>query len=83
MEEKVVSVAVGSQHVLALAESGNLYGWGNNSHGEVEGSAEAIPVPLLLPAGSNQGVMYIECGPHEVSMLLLGYMWYKHNSRYF
>lgn len=64
--EKIVELAVGSQHTLALAESGNLYGWGKNSNGEVDGCGEAVPFPKLLPDASKQGVMYITCGAHEV-----------------
>ena len=64
--EIIVEIAVGLQHTLALAESGNLYGWGKNSNGEVDGYREAVPVPKLLPDHSKQGVMYIACGAHEV-----------------
>lgn len=65
--EKIVKLSVGSHHILALAESGNLYGWGKNTDGEVDGSGENIPLPKLLPNASKQGVMYIACGLHEVS----------------
>lgn len=60
--EKIVQLAVGSQHTLALAEGGNLYGWGKN--GETD---ETVPLPKLLPDASKQGVVYIACGAHEVS----------------
>lgn len=66
--EKIVKLSVGSHHTLALAESGNLYGWGKNTDGEVDGSGENIPLPKLLPNASKQGVMYIACGLHEVSI---------------
>lgn len=64
--EKVVDVAVGLQHTLALAGSGNLYGWGKNFSGEIDGCGEAVPFPKLLPDVSKQGVVYITCGAHEV-----------------
>ena len=66
--EKVVGVAVGSQHVLALTETGNLYGWGKNSSGEVNSSGENLPLPKLLSDASKQGIMYIACGADEVGM---------------
>lgn len=65
--EKIVELAVGLQHTLALAKSGNLYGWGKNSSAEIDGCGEAVPLPKLLPHGSKQAVMYIACGAHEVS----------------
>lgn len=69
VEEKIVDLAVGSQHTLALAESGNLYGWGKNSNGEIDGSGEAVPLPKLLSGISKQGIVYIACGADEVSVL--------------
>lgn len=67
--EKIVDLAVGLQHTLALTESGNLYGWGKNSNGEVDGCGEAVSLPKLLPDSSKQGVMYIACGAYEVGVL--------------
>lgn len=68
--EKIVDVVVGLQHTLVLAESGNLYGWGKNSSGEVDGSGEAVPLPKLLPDASKQGVICISCGAQEVRVWL-------------
>ncbi len=66
-----MEVAVGSQHTLALSESGNLYGWGKNSHGEVDRSGENVALPKMLQEGSKQGVIYIVCGMQEVCGILV------------
>ncbi len=71
-KEKIIQVAVGLQHTLVLAESGNLYGWGKNSSGEIDGSGHTIPVPKLLPMGSKKGVVYITCGAQEVRVIAKG-----------
>ena len=68
--EKILDIAVGLQHTLALAESGNLYGWGKNSSGEIDGCGEPVPLPKLLPEASMQGVIHITCGAQEVCRVL-------------
>ena len=65
-EETVVDIAVGSQHCLVLTDKGDVYGWGKNSSGEVDGSNDPVPSPKLIVAVSNQGVMNMSCGAHEV-----------------
>ena len=65
-QEKVVEVAVGAQHCLVLTETGDVYGWGNNSNGEVNGSGESVATPTLIAAASKQGVVYVACGSREV-----------------
>ena len=64
---KVVDIAVGSQHCLVLTSQGDVLGWGKNSNGEVDSSAEAIPVPTVISGASRQGVVSISCGAHEVT----------------
>ncbi len=34
-KEKIIDFKVGKSHVLALTEDGKVYGWGNNSDGQI------------------------------------------------
>ena len=67
-EVMVVDIAVGSQHCLVLTDRGDVYGWGKNSHGEVEASGDPVPTPKLITTASKQGVMYLSCGSFEVGL---------------
>lgn len=67
-KEHVTKIAVGAHHVMTLAESGNVHVWGKDSNKEVNESVEGVSLPKLLPEASNQGVVYIACGPAEVSI---------------
>ena len=66
---RVVDIAVGSQHCLALTSTGDVYGWGKNSNGEVETSGDAVPIPKVIKEASKVGVVYLACGSHEVSLV--------------
>ena len=41
LEETIVEIAVGNNHVLALTEDGNIYGWGLNDKGQVGNGTNA------------------------------------------
>ncbi|KAH7296673.1 hypothetical protein KP509_26G033600 [Ceratopteris richardii] len=45
---KIVSIAAGSYHSLALTDNGAVWSWGYNNYGQLgrEGSDEALPHPL-------------------------------------
>ena len=53
-DHKVVDVAIGSQHCLVLTSLGDVLGWGKNSNGEVDASANAIPIPSVISKASNK-----------------------------
>ncbi len=61
----VTDAAVGSQHCLALTSTGDIYGWGKNTSGEVNSSGKVVSLPKLIPEASKQGVVYIACGADE------------------
>jgi alpha-tubulin suppressor-like RCC1 family protein len=52
-ESPVISLAVGSTHVLALTKNGNIFAWGNNRYGELGSPHPGWPMqeksPLKLP----------------------------------
>jgi alpha-tubulin suppressor-like RCC1 family protein/subtilisin-like proprotein convertase family protein len=45
---RIVAIATGTHHVLALAENGNVYAWGANNVGQLgnEETSEAEPAPV-------------------------------------
>ncbi len=65
-KEMVIHVAVGNEHTLALTETGELYGWGRNTGGEVVSSREPVATPTIIEGVSS--ITYVSCGPSEVSM---------------
>ena len=41
LEETIVEISAGTNHVLALTENGTIYGWGLNDHGQVGNGTNA------------------------------------------
>ena len=70
-DHKVIDIAVGTQHCLVLTSLGDVLGWGKNSNGEVDASADALPIPSVISKASKQGAVYISCGAQEVILKLL------------
>ena len=66
-EENVTMIAVAIHHVMALSKSGNVHVWGKYSSEETNESVDGVSLPKLLPEASKRGVIYIACGPSEVS----------------
>lgn len=64
--ERVVDVAAGSQHCLVLTDDGDLYSWGKNSNGEVDGSGDSVSLPRKISELSGRGAVSIACGAFEV-----------------
>lgn len=51
---KIKSIAKGKHHTLALDESGNIWGWGNNSSSEISANLKGkVYVPSMLSEISN------------------------------
>ena len=48
---KVVSVAVGSRHCLALTTDGDVYGWGCNDRCQLGSSSQGRPLPVKILSG--------------------------------
>jgi RHS repeat-associated protein len=50
-----VAVSAGMYHTLAIGTDGNLYGWGDNTYGEIGTGPflAAPPTPLALPGGAS------------------------------
>lgn len=69
---KVVDVAAGPHHCLALTATGDVYGWGRNGSGEVEPSGDVVPTPALILGASKRGVVSLSCGMQEVGVVVGG-----------
>ena len=52
-------VSCGEYHTLALAESGDLYGWGYAGYGELLGTPNDVPYASKLDLGDR---MYVSDG---------------------
>ncbi|OCT92505.1 hypothetical protein XELAEV_18015562mg [Xenopus laevis] len=64
--KKVVDVAVGSTHCLALTESGEVYSWGSNDQCQHFDTLRiAKPVPSILPGLDSKHIVGISCGPAQ------------------
>jgi E3 ubiquitin-protein ligase HERC2 len=63
----VVSLAVGSVHVLALTEEGEVYGWGRNDYAQVgETTGSSVLEPTLITSLHGKPIVGIACGPTQV-----------------
>ncbi|XP_029419515.1 secretion-regulating guanine nucleotide exchange factor isoform X3 [Nannospalax galili] len=50
LREQVVCVAAGLRHALATTDTGELYVWGCNKHGQLASQASFLPVPQKIEA---------------------------------
>nr|XP_034344553.1 secretion-regulating guanine nucleotide exchange factor isoform X5 [Arvicanthis niloticus] len=50
LREKVVCVAAGLRHALATTDTGELYVWGRNKHGQLASLAAFLPLPQRIEA---------------------------------
>ena len=63
--QRVVQVACGQLHTLALTEEGDVYSWGNNNYGQLGtggDSAETDPVKVSGSNGFGSKVVSVACG---------------------
>lgn len=67
-ESTLIDISVGAQHCLALTDTGDVYSWGKNSCGEVDGSGDVVLCPTLIKEVSGEGAFSIACGAFEVSL---------------
>lgn len=64
-----MSLAVGSGHVLALTDEGEVYGWGRNDYAQVgESTGGHILEPMLISSLQGKTIIGIACGPTQVCM---------------
>lgn len=71
LDHRIVAIAAGQYHSLALTSTGRVFSWGWGVHGQLgHGSVENQPVPIMLSAFEGQVVNAVG-GGHAHSLFLL------------
>ncbi|XP_043927990.1 E3 ubiquitin-protein ligase HERC2 [Protopterus annectens] len=67
--KKIVHVAVGALHCLAVTETGQVFAWGDNDHGQQgNGSTTVNRKPTLVQGLEGQKITRVACGSsHSVA----------------
>ncbi|KAA8589723.1 hypothetical protein FQN60_013088 [Etheostoma spectabile] len=67
--KKIVHVAVGALHCLAVTETGQVYAWGDNDHGQQgNGTTTVNRKPTLVQGLEGQKITRVACGSsHSVA----------------
>uniref|UniRef100_T1IYS2 HECT-type E3 ubiquitin transferase n=1 Tax=Strigamia maritima TaxID=126957 RepID=T1IYS2_STRMM len=72
--KKIVELAVGPMHCLALCENRDVYCWGRNDQGQLgENVSSCNPQPVLMPHLEGKNVIGVTCGPGQ------SFMWSSSN----
>lgn len=92
-EKEIVHVAAGTDHAIAIAKDGTVYGWGQNAHGQYgkapEGNSSVeflytfAPSAILEGLGDGTKVHQLTCGTQVTAVVMEDgsvYMWGNHNS---
>jgi hypothetical protein len=66
--EKIFMISCGYTHSLALTESGRVFGWGNNSDGQLGVNVRHSSEPIIIELNDLK-IKKISCGPYH-SLLL-------------
>lgn len=65
-EKRVVDICVGLGHIVALCDSGEVYGWGKNANRQLCDTGELyVQQPKLIDGLKSQKVVGICCGPAQ------------------
>ncbi|KAJ6792815.1 ultraviolet-B receptor UVR8-like [Iris pallida] len=60
---RIIQIAAGGYHCLALTEKGEVLSWGHGGHGQLgHGSTQKQKVPLAIEALAQEHIVYIACG---------------------
>lgn len=65
--KKVIDVAVGSVHCLAVTEDGEVFSWGRNEQGQLgDTSSIARTIPAIVTGLDSKEITGVACGPAQV-----------------
>ena len=71
LHQRVLGLACGDFHTLALAEDGGVYTWGAGGHGELgHGDASACYEPRRVESLHRRALVYAACGASHNIVLL-------------
>ncbi|XP_061351815.1 RCC1 domain-containing protein RUG3, mitochondrial [Gastrolobium bilobum] len=60
---RIVQIASGGYHSLALTDDGKVLSWGHGGHGQLgHGSVQNQKIPVVIEALAHEHIMYISCG---------------------
>ncbi|KAA8526176.1 hypothetical protein F0562_008085 [Nyssa sinensis] len=60
---RIIQIASGGYHSLALTEAGKVLSWGHGGHGQLgHSSIQNQKTPLIIEALADEKVIYIACG---------------------
>uniref|UniRef100_A0A3B3ZIR2 RCC1-like domain-containing protein n=1 Tax=Periophthalmus magnuspinnatus TaxID=409849 RepID=A0A3B3ZIR2_9GOBI len=65
LQKKVVDIAVGSTHCLALTEDGDVHSWGSNDKLQHFDTLSNKKQPKALPGLNSKHIVGISCGPGQ------------------
>ncbi|RZF32322.1 hypothetical protein LSTR_LSTR001786 [Laodelphax striatellus] len=77
-ESPVIQIASGLHHTIVLTQSGEVFAFGSNSHGQLgvgDVSARAGPVQVRLPAAAGQATHVAAGSNHSVVLFARGDVW--------
>lgn len=60
---RLIQIASGGYHSLALTDEGKVLSWGHGGHGQLgHGSIESKKIPTVIDALGDEHIVYIACG---------------------
>lgn len=72
--KKVIDVAAGSTHCLALTEDSEVHSWGSNDQCQHFDTLRITkPEPAALPGLDTKHIVGIACGPAQVGFEFFGF----------
>ncbi|XP_072386929.1 E3 ubiquitin-protein ligase HERC2 [Diabrotica undecimpunctata] len=65
-DKRVVSISLGTAHILALTDTGEIYGWGKNENKQLFETPDIyIQQPKMIESLKGQRIVGISCGPSQ------------------
>lgn len=68
-DQKVVQLACGVAHTVALTVGGCVYGWGHGAFGQIGLGRRSTSFPVLVNSLSGRGAIWVDCGDYHTIAL--------------
>ncbi len=70
--KKIIDVAVGAMHCLAITDDGEVFSWGRNDQGQLgDTSLNSKSDPCLMTVLEGKNIIGVACGPSQVGSLII------------